>query len=238
MSNAELEDYKYAKAELQSTISTQHELLSVLVTASAALFAYFWKQGDDALKICGCILVPGLYAFIGALWLDQVYRQRRLALYIYRIEESQEFSSLMRDGNVYANGGWEHFIRMKNIETLSDDVPKKSKIRQLFTKISSRFKQNRTSRWYYYIFLALFSGLPVATYIFTCIHIGISVKGNSIANIPMACKIGVVIYMGFLIVEALYIISILKIGNYYGVMTVHENVKPTESEVSCSTVTS
>ena len=132
------EDYKYAKQEILLTVELQYKLLSLLVTATAAVFVYILDKDENDLRqigFCACLIVPGLYSFFGALWLDQVFRQRRLSAYIYQIEETASFYP-----GIY---GWEHYVqgaRLKN-------------------------KLNLPSRGYYFICLGLFFFFPFVTFI-------------------------------------------------------------------------
>lgn len=80
----------------------QYKLLSLLVTATAAVFVYILDKDENGFRqigFCSCLIIPGLYSFFGALWLDQVFRQRRLTTYIYQIEERHSFD------------GWEHHVQ-------------------------------------------------------------------------------------------------------------------------------
>ena len=63
-----LEDYKAAKAELLSTIDMQFKVLSILVTATAAVFVYLFKKDPHQIAFCACLIMPGIYAFFGTLW--------------------------------------------------------------------------------------------------------------------------------------------------------------------------
>ena len=106
-----IEDYCFAKTEIHSTIETQFKILSILVTASSAVFALLFESGHLPLVICGCLIIPGIYAFFGVLWLDQVYRQRRLATYVLTIEASSEFKDCMLECGI--SRGWETFIQAR-----------------------------------------------------------------------------------------------------------------------------
>ena len=110
MKSLQKEEYSAAKAELLSTINLQFTILSILVTTTAAVFVYLFKKDTHQIGLCSCLIIPGIYAFFGILWLDQVYRQRRLAAYIYRIESSDG-----KDPNGLVTG-WEHFIQESRLK--------------------------------------------------------------------------------------------------------------------------
>ena len=185
-----LENYRYAKSENVSTIATQYKILSILITATAAVFVYILdNESSDTLPliICSCLIIPGLYAFFGALWLDQVYRQRRLAAYIYRIEEKC-LTEQDRDV-VIGHMGWEHFVRLTN----------------------NSFKRvNTPSRFYYAICLGLFTFFPVATAVFSCIYSGenVLIKTNSL-HLPAI--FGLVLWGCYIISLICYTVAIRRI---------------------------
>lgn len=140
-----IEDYKAAKAELLSTIDMQFKILSILVTATAAVFVYLFKKDPHQIVFSACLIIPGIYAFFGTLWLDQVYRQRRLAAYIYEIEN---ISAFPHNRSVALSAGWEHYVQ------------------------GNRRKQrlNKPSRYYYHICLGLFFAVPVGVFACACIY--------------------------------------------------------------------
>lgn len=176
------EDYKYAKQEVLLTVELQYKLLSLLVTATAAVFVYILDKDENDLRqigFCACLIVPGLYSFFGALWLDQVFRQRRLTAYIYQIEETASFYPGIN--------GWEHYVqgaRLKN-------------------------KLNLPSRGYYFICLGLFFFFPPVTFVLACIFkVGNALSYSHELFIP--ARIGVILYIAFLVSAYFYIKAILK----------------------------
>ncbi len=129
------------------------------------------------------MIMPGIYAFFGTLWLDQVYRQRRLAAYIYEIETMIAFP---HGRNGLAEEGWEHFVQGKR----------------------QKDRLNRPSRYYYYICLGLFFAVPVAVFVLACVY---SKSGNVLAprhELFIPALIGIILYVLFIIFSALYIRSI------------------------------
>ncbi len=182
------EDYKHAKEELLTTIELQYKILSILVTASAAVFVYILDRDENEsrqLVFCACLIVPGLYAFFGIMWLDQVYRQRRLAAYMFMLEE------LMQHSDPWYNG-WEHFVQGNREED----------------------KRNWPSRFYYHICLGLFFAFPPATYIFACVYkAGNVVSSQHELHIP--ARLGIGLYIAFLVFAIIYIISILALADSF-----------------------
>lgn len=180
-----IEDYIAAKTELRSTIDMQYKILSILVTATAAVFVYLFKKDISKLVFCGCLIIPGIYAFFGILWLDQVYRQRRLAAYIYEIETYEVLPSNPSTSVT----GWEHYVRTKRSFT----------------------NTNTPSRYYYYICLGLFFFFPFFTYLFSSIFSGGSALN---VNNPLFSPslLGIILYVAFVFFAILYIKSILELG--------------------------
>lgn len=178
------EDYKHAKKELITTIELQFKILSILITATAAVFVYILDRDENDMRqivFCACLIVPGMFAFFGTLWLDQVYRQRRLAAFIYKIEDMYQY-----EGDWYS--GWEHFVQGNR------------KVQKL----------NWPSRYYYHICLGLFMFFPPATYILACIFKAGNVL-NIHHELHVPAVFGIVLYFVFLIFAILYIHSILSL---------------------------
>lgn len=140
-----LEEYRGLKTEIRAAINNQYYILSLLITATSAIMVYVatkYKSGfsdtpDNIFTIITCfgLLLPGVYAFFGTLWLDQVYRQRRAAVAVHKIEEQCKM-----EGNPF---GWEHFINQKS---------------------SGRFF-NLKYRYYYYVCMGLFYFGPLAVFL-------------------------------------------------------------------------
>ena len=194
------EDYKQAKNELLTTVELQYKILSILVTATAAVFVYIMDRDENEIRqlvFCACLIVPGLFAFFGILWLDQVYRQRRLAAYIYTLEE------LYRQMDT-CYGGLEHFV-------LGD---------------RGKDRLNWPSRFYYYICAGLFFFFPPATYILACLY----KAGNVLSahhELHGPAWFGIALYLAFLFFAVLYIRSILLLANVFrGSTDLNDTINP------------
>ena len=185
-----LEDYKASNAELLSTIDMQFKILSILVTATAAVFVYLFKKDMHQIVFCACLIMPGIYAFFGTLWLDQVYRQRRLAAYIFEIEATNAFP---HDRSENLTGGWEHYVQG--------------------TRRMHRL--NKPSRYYYHICLCLFFAVPVAVYLCACIYSRIGNVLDPEHELFVPAFIGIVLYILFLVFSCLYIHSINALASSF-----------------------
>jgi hypothetical protein len=173
----------------------QFKVLSILVTATAAVFVYLFKKDPHQIAFCACLIIPGIYAFFGTLWLDQVYRQRRLAAYIYEIETMIEFP---RGQSEHIGKGWEHFVQVKKQQD-ELNTPKGKRPKD---------KLNTPSRYYYYICLGLFFAVPVAVYILACTYSKIGNVLSPTHELFLPACIGIVLYVLFIIFSFLYIRSI------------------------------
>ena len=204
-----IEDYCFAKTEIHSTIETQFKILSILVTASSAVFALLFESGHLPLVICGCLIIPGIYAFFGVLWLDQVYRQRRLATYVLTIEASSEFKDCMLECGI--SRGWETFIQARKKQE------HKHGHKFIINVVSFLHKEKYTcssiipSRFYYYVCLALFYFFPLGTGV-----LSIAFNNIAVCSAPTLEKvvilIGAMLYICFIISSVIYIAAICKIG--------------------------
>ena len=174
-----LEDYKAAKTELLSTINIQYTIISILATATAAAVVYLFKRDAVQVAIFAYIVIPAVYAFFGLLWLDQVYRQRRLAAHIFLIESEIKNSEQKTDF-------WEHFVQDKKKEMTE-------------TKI------NTPSRSYYFVCLGLFYGVPITEYLLALFYSKSGFVLCSSHKMFIPSCIGILIYIGFIIFSIKYI---------------------------------
>lgn len=204
-----IEDYCFAKAEIHSTIATQFKILSILVTASSAVFALLFESGHLPLVICGCLIIPGIYAFFGVLWLDQVYRQRRLATYVLTIEASSEFKDCMLECGI--SRGWETFIQARKKQEHKHGHKFIKNVVPFLHKEKYACSSIIPSRFYYYVCLALFYFFPLGTSV-----LSIAFNNIAVCSAPTLEKVVILIwgmlYICFIISSVIYITAICKIG--------------------------
>lgn len=204
-----IEDYCFAKTEIHSTIETQFKILFILVTASSAVFALLFESGHLPLVICGCLIIPGIYAFFGVLWLDQVYRQRRLATYILTIEASSEFKDCMLECGI--SRGWETFIQARKKQEHKHGHKFIKNVVPFLHKEKYACSSIIPSRFYYYVCLALFYFFPLGTSV-----LSITFNNIAVCSAPTLEKvvilIGAMLYICFIISSFIYITAICKIG--------------------------
>lgn len=206
------EDYRHAKAEILSTIELQHKILSLLITATAAVFVYILDKDENELRqlvFCACLIVPGLFSFFGALWLDQVYRQRRLAAYVFQIE-----TLFREDADNYSEiCGWEHFVQVNKREENKE-----------------KGRHDRPSRFYYQICMGLFFCFPVATYFLACYFRAGNVFSRG-HELHWPAMVGVLLYLVFAYYAIRYIRSIKKLDNkFYDKSAIIED-RPSEDQL-------
>ena len=108
-----LTEYVELRAEIRNSMQLQYTLLSLFITAMGIVFALIFKSNEDSIvnaiimQSVGLCMIPGISAFCGAIWLDQVYRQIRIGSYIYKIEERINIL-LGSDKNGFPALYWEH----------------------------------------------------------------------------------------------------------------------------------
>lgn len=100
----EIKDYQSVREELRHFSRNQLTIISILVTASVTGYAYSLEHIDKLIVVTGFV-IPVLFAVLGTLWIDQVYRQRELALYSYLLENEMFGNSNTK--------GWEHYVQEK-----------------------------------------------------------------------------------------------------------------------------
>lgn len=135
MEDFKTKDYELVRTELRHFQRNQLTILSILVTASVTAYAYSIDNREKLVIVSGFI-IPILFATLGTLWIDQIYRQRELALYSFLLEN--ELSTGM------ITHGWEHYVQNKRSKKRVLGIKQLEKIKGPLEKIL-----NAPSLYYY-----------------------------------------------------------------------------------------
>lgn len=186
-------EYELVRTELRHFQRNQITIISILVTATISLFAYGLIIKDNIIIVTGFI-IPALFAVLGTLWIDQIYRQRELALYSYSLEV--ELSSQNN------TKGWEHYIQRKRAVKSGalDKNRNNSIIESLFESLKS------PSISYYLIFSAGSVGVPVSSIFYCMLH----VKSSDLSTLYMII-LGFILLTFQICIEAVYVKNILSL---------------------------
>lgn len=161
-----LTEYVELRAEIRNSMQLQYTLLSLFITAMGIVFALIFKSNEDSvvnvivMQSVGLCMIPGISAFCGAIWLDQVYRQIRIGSYIYKIEERINIL-LGSDKNGFPALYWEHCVNSENTNI--------SRARLKINYLNPNFI-------YYYIGLMVFICIPIVLWILVYYQNGISIN--------------------------------------------------------------
>lgn len=218
-----LKDYEQVRSELRNYSKNQFAILSILVTASIAIlqFSKVDPSGSDLVFATG-FLIPALFAYLGVLWLDQVYRQKELGCYSCMLEAEIA-------GEDHDMKGWEHYLHMRHRINSRHKVGAESKCPPVdFWR--SIIKILLSANYYYYtIFLAGFIGLPILSSKYC---------SRQIVNLPSGvqysrlCNLRFAIVIVFLLIAILYIRSIFVVQRRINIIIEESEASSKRSEIT------
>lgn len=186
--DAVLAEYKEVKSESIHKLQTQTTLISLYVTVLGVLLTLGLSNDITSTQKMSFLhpyffthVIPAIAISISILWLDQVYRQIKIAIYISHIEE--KVNRLLGTANNVEDSAmfWERWLR--NIE---DDM--------------GIFSPSQT---FYYICLGIFILCPILSFCF-----GLYINDFEIRLIPTV--IIAIVYVIFLLLIIMYVWRILK----------------------------
>ena len=187
-----LTEYVELRAEIRNSMQLQYTLLSLFITAMGIVFALIFKSNEDSIvnaiimQSVGLCMIPGISAFCGAIWLDQVYRQIRIGSYIYKIEERINYI-LGSDKNGFPALYWEHCVNSENTNI--------SRVRLKINYLNPNFI-------YYYIGLMVFICIPIVSWILVYYQNGISINIWSILGISFTiCYVFLAVFIVWAIIR-------------------------------------
>lgn len=187
-----LTEYVELRAEIRNSMQLQYTLLSLFITAMGIVFALIFKSNEDSIvnaiimQSVGLCMIPGISAFCGAIWLDQVYRQIRIGSYIYKIEERINIL-LGSDKNGFPALYWEHCVNSENTNI--------SRVRLKINYLNPNFI-------YYYIGLMVFICIPIVSWILVYYQNGISINIWSILGISFTiCYVFLAVFIVWAIIR-------------------------------------
>lgn len=203
-------DYEMVRTELRHFSRNQLTIISILITAGISIYTYTMTNPIKLVVATGFI-IPILIAVLGTLWIDQIYRQRELALYSFLLEQS-----LSAD---YTTKGWEHYVQIKR-----------------FMK-----KREKKRNWKHFSFLSIFpwsanyfyyaafsSGLMLVA----CLSVAYSfarVQKFPLFHYSRLYYLGVPILIFFFVIETIYIMNIMELQHELENAIRNETQKTTEA---------
>lgn len=117
---AMLTEYQQLRTEMREIMQRQYTMLNLIVTTLGVVLGIGIKIYQDLpeekieaqgalIAFVFCLLIPGMMAFLGALWLDGVYRQTKIGTYISVLE--RKLNALLGGDNAPAVEimGWERW---------------------------------------------------------------------------------------------------------------------------------
>ena len=193
MDELRTKDYELVRTELRHFQRNQLTIISILVTASVSAYAYSFNNLSRLVAVSGFV-IPVLFAVLGTLWIDQIYRQRELALYSY-ILERELFSG-------FITKGWEHYVQRKRASIRNSSY---GKPRTLTERVESFAKS--PSLYYYFLFSSGVIVIPVLSVIYCFLQVHKAVNYSS----SMIYKLGIPVIIVQVLIEVLYLKNIFKL---------------------------
>ena len=192
--NILLTEYTEIRAEMKLNIQQQPTLLATAMTTVGVTVGFAIALLDKniiadpnihlAIKFLLFVVIPGISTFFAVLWLDQVFRQLRVAAYTRNIEKYLQ-SVILTDTNLD--------IFPKGYETYLDDLAEKNPL--------------NVHRYYYYICLGAFLILPFVS-IVGCLLVEGTPKGLFSTLFIIAFVIIYFLGLGF---GGVFVFNILKL---------------------------
>jgi len=181
-------EYREMKSESVHKLQIQITMVSLYLTVFGVLLTIALNKNIDEGAVLlspyfFCCLIPCVMIFIAILWLDQVYRQIKIAIYISFLEK--KVNNILGLDNTLISSAlfWEQWMH------LNTTTKERINISQLF----------------YYICLGVFFLCPVLS----CLA-GAYLSKWAICNFIAPLSITIVGYLIFLFFSVLYIIRILQ----------------------------
>jgi hypothetical protein len=192
--NVLLTEYTEIRAEMKLNIQQQTTLLATAMTTVGITVGFAIALLDKniilnpnihlAIKFLLFVVIPGISTFFAVLWLDQVFRQLRVAAYTRNIEQHLQRVLLSDTNRVFFPKGYETFL---------DDLAEKNPL--------------NVHRYYYYICLGAFLILPLISIIGCLIVEGMPKDFLSALFITGS----IVIYVLGLVFGSIFVHNILKL---------------------------
>lgn len=229
MSEFNLKDYESIRTELRQFKQNQTTIISILITASLTAYAYGAKYPYILPSMTGFV-IPAMFAALGTLWIDQVYRQCEIAFYSFLLECKIVLG--------YQEKGWQHFVYNKRSASRTIEL---NIFRGKFTSALKKHKMkdylvdmlrkvyNSASLYYYAVYTISFLGIPLLSWIYSVFQANKLGKGNH----SQIYRLGIFIWLAFLFLVVLYILNILALQNELKKAAIKEN-NDEEIEVSAN----
>lgn len=194
---ASISDYSIMRAEQNTMLSRQTTVLCLTITIAGVLFGigYNLLSGEGLsgtainkyplLQFClFSVIIPCIFMFLGAIWIDCAYRQQRLCAYLYSVEE-----------------------RVNNLLLDTADINKAALYWEHFASLDSKKRKHfRPNQLYYYFCLALYIFFPILSFLFNIIVLQVGIEKWFL--------IIIFVYVLYLVFIFSYVIAILQIHPY------------------------
>lgn len=187
--NAMINEYNTMRKESLNKLQFQVTLITFYITSMATILSIFIKQSeteDNYLNRASIFsfVIPCVTIYVAIIWLDQVYRQKKIAYFTYNLENKINRFILDNSGVATTAIYWEHWISTSKADTWKFTV-----------KLT-----------FYYICLGTLTIVPIVSFI--C---GMAIVDCDSSKIQIQVYIVPVLYAIYVLLVIIYIINIKKL---------------------------
>lgn len=205
--NAVLKEYEELRTELRIAFQHQNTMIALIASTLGVLFTvslniYISDSFEEThypllLALYGAI-IPGVIAFLGILWLDQIYRQVKLGTYVSTIERKVNKALGMEGSAEKAAMYWEQWVYNQ------------TKGKSFFLKVN---------HYQYYYCMGLFALAPIMPAVFS-----LMLTNKTITELIIPCLtyenfsilLGLVFYILFWIFAGIYAKTVITLVELVG----------------------
>lgn len=187
--NAMINEYNTMRKESLNKLQFQVTLITFYITSMATIISIFIKHSDtedDFMNRASIFsfVIPCVTIYVAIIWLDQVYRQKKIAYFTYNLENKINRFILDNSGVATTAIYWEHWISTSKADTWKFTV-----------KLT-----------FYYICLGTLTIVPIISFIW-----GMAIVDYDFSKIQIQVCIVPVLYAIYVLLVIIYIINIKKL---------------------------
>lgn len=189
--NAMINEYNTMRKESLNKLQFQVTLITFYITSMATILSIFIKQSDtedDFMNRANifCFIIPCVTIYVAIVWLDQVYRQKKIAYFTYILENKINRFILDNSGVTTTAICWEHWISTSKTDTW---------------KLNVKFT-------FYYICLGTLTVVPIISFIW-----GMIIVDYDLSKIRIQVCLGSILYAIYWLLMITYIINIKELDS-------------------------
>ena len=189
--NAMINEYNTMRKESLNKLQFQVTLITFYITSMATILSIFIKKSESENDFMNrenifCLVIPCVTIYVAIIWLDQVYRQKKIAYFTYILENKINRFIADNSGVTTTAIYWEHWISTSKTDTWKFNVK--------FT--------------FYYICLGTLTVVPIISFIW-----GMIIVDYDLSKIRIQVCLGSILYAIYWLLMIAYIINIKELDS-------------------------